>query len=197
MKYSANQIELIYEKVLGYYKKSNYTIWNFTITIDPKKMSLSESWKLDLTKIGHGIIKLEDIFYIISTEKHNNENKRRKNYFPHFHGQLIIPNYYIQTYNTFYEKERDLLIDIRRLFREKYGRCEIKLNYLQVEESFIKNQLGVQESTEELLQSTRDYTEYVLKDVILNQETMNHQFLTQNVLKISDSSLVESLSVVS
>lgn len=144
-KYKMNQIEkeILYKKLKKYIYSKRDSIFNFTITIDKKKINLNEAWKLthDLSELIPGLPKWSKKLVVV-------ERHKKPNLFPHFHG--IIESEMLSS--------QEVLDDIRRLMRNKFGRCEIrKYEYEDEIPEFLRN--------EKIENEKRDWIEYCLKDV--------------------------------
>lgn len=127
---------------------SDYHYINFTITLDPKRVSLTQAWLL--AKDPHALMKalytnsfLNGLFsYRVTCEMH-------KNKYPHFHGQVILkkPSY----------KGYPVLDQIRiqnviaKYLRSEFGRSQVMFDD------------GLKRD------DSRTYSEYIMKDVLTNQ----------------------------
>lgn len=126
---------------------SNHYI-NFTITFDPKRVSLTQAWLV--AKNPHALMKslyvnsfMNSLFsYRIVCETH-------KNGFPHFHGQFVLPKPSHSGYPVL-EQIRFQNIIAKHL-RSEYGRAQVLFDD------------GLQR------EDCRTYSEYIMKDVLTNQ----------------------------
>lgn len=156
-------IQEIYDKFYDLIEVENYTTYNFTITYDPKSITLKESWDIRFEEIL-SIIQSNCVWgrpdaYIMCKES-------MKNHYCHIHGQVI--------YSDAILYHRDLA-KLRADLRGRYGRCSFIKNQSKKELECIHSSLGI-ESKESV---KRDYTEYILKDVKQNESKIKDYTILQ------------------
>lgn len=169
--YKQEELEVLHKNMLD-----QQTMLNLTITIDPKKMSLVQAWEY----ARHPDTVIEDIQevipsnrwcgYVIATELHKN------NTYPHFHAQMAVLG---RLSNV---QGHKLAREVSKYVYNMYGRSTCAINYTDKEfrPSFIPEHVH------------RDYSEYILKDVLTNQEIFKEDI---PALHVSGSAfLVEPLS---
>lgn len=147
---NSDKLEIIYHN----HNLTQLYRYNFTITFDHKRWNLSEAWNQtkQLNKLSE-YYRLYDgrnriISEVISVELFKSKN----NHYPHFHGQVT----YLKALN------RDDINNINTRLRNAFGRCNFIRNIEEHDDipSFIEKG------------NSRDWLEYILKDVLKTQETV-------------------------
>lgn len=141
-KYDYSQ-EDIDDVVVRLYK---YHLINFTITFDPKKVSLKQAWDVarDPMQLMKDCLQFHsNLGYVISCET-------TKKGFPHFHGQIL----HSKKYSSLPKVIEQIRIQnsISRHMRNEFGRSQVLFN-----------------DDSPVSETSRTYTEYMLKDVLDNQ----------------------------
>lgn len=133
--------EILYEKLKLYIYKHRRGIYNFTITIDKKKLNLKQAWELteDMSQLIPGLPSWYKKFVVV-------ERHKKPNLFPHFHGIIECDML----------DDQQVLNDVRNQMRLKFGRSEIRRYEYEDEIPYF---IEIDPNQK------RDWIEYCLKDI--------------------------------